>query len=229
MASLALTRPIYSQEGKIFLLQIYIGFISHKQLNHPSSLLFKEKLSFDIAFWLLNQMWIIFNSLGYALHRKWELPFWLLRAPAGAGSFEAAPCTEEPYFASPESKSQALAHLAQSLTFNLNSGSPRWRQSLYVVSFAGENCALIDTWRSAKKRKGNTKQLYNPASTFSRISIICDSLRGELGANERHADFNVTNVLNTLLMEGVWQCRKASMEVSESTEKERRICQDSSS
>lgn len=64
MASLALTRPIYSQEGKTSLLQIYISFISHKQFNGPSSLLFKEKLSFDITFPLLNQMWIIFNSLG---------------------------------------------------------------------------------------------------------------------------------------------------------------------
>lgn len=63
MASSALTRPIYSQEGKISLLQIYISFISHKQLNCPSSL--KEKLSFDITFPLLNQMWIILNSLGY--------------------------------------------------------------------------------------------------------------------------------------------------------------------
>lgn len=65
MASLALTRPFYSQEGKISLLQTYISFISHKQLNCPSTLLFKEKLSFDITFPLLNQMWIIFNSLGY--------------------------------------------------------------------------------------------------------------------------------------------------------------------
>lgn len=65
MASLALTRPIYSQEGKISRLQIYISFISHKQLNCPSSLLFKEKLSFDITFPLLNQMWIILSSLEY--------------------------------------------------------------------------------------------------------------------------------------------------------------------
>lgn len=214
MASLALTRPIYSQEGKISLLQIHISFISHKQLNHPSSLLFKEKLSFDIIF---PNSWIRcgFFSTAWdtALHRKWELllehkalfqPLW---APTSAGSFEATSCIKEPYFPSPESKSEALA---QSLTFNLNSGSPRWRQSLYVVSFAGENCALINTWRRAKKRKGNTNSYIiqlQPSAEFQLFvtssSSCTGSWKGELGAYQRHADFNVTNVLNTFLMEGV--------------------------
>lgn len=123
MASLALTRPIYSQGGKISLLQIYISFISHKQLNHPSSLLFKEKLSYDITF---PNSWIrcgLFSAWDMAVHRKWELLlehkalFWLLRAPSSAGSFEATPCIKEPFFPSPESKSEALAQsLAPSLS-----------------------------------------------------------------------------------------------------------------
>lgn len=78
---------------------------------------------------------------------------WQLQPVLLAGSFEPAPCIREPFLPSPQSKPISRAH---SLTFNLNSGCPRWRQSLYVVSFAGEHCALINTWRLAKKRKGNT-------------------------------------------------------------------------
>lgn len=85
-----------------------------------------------------------------------------------AGSSEAASHIKEPFLHSPQCKPASHPH---PLTFNLNRGCPRRRQSLYVVSFAGEHCALINTWKSAKKRKEN-KQLYNPAPTFSRISMV---------------------------------------------------------
>lgn len=120
-----------------------------------------------------------------------------------AGSFETTPCIKEPDFPSPRANPSPLPILLHSLTFNLNSSCPRRRQSLYVVSFAGENCALINTWRSAKKRKGNTNSYIihpQPSAEFQLCVITSSNCTGnwraELGAKQRHANFNIINVLN---------------------------------
>lgn len=146
-----------------------------------------------------------------ALRSKWELllehkaSFRLGRAQPVlvAGSFETTHCIKEPDFPSPRANPSPLPILLHSLTFNLNSSCPRRRQSLYVVSFAGENCALINTWRSAKKRKGKTNSYIihpQPSAEFQLCVITSSNCTGnwraELGAKQRHANFNVINVLN---------------------------------
>lgn len=153
------------------------SYISHKQSDGSDPLLFKQKVLFDIPFPFLNQMCFISNSLGQgptqqvgSASRAQSI---LLAAESCsqqlACSSEAAPHIKEPFLHSPQCKPASQPH---PLTFNLNSGCPRWRQSLYVVSFAGEHCALINTWKSAKRKERKHKQLYNPAPTFGRISMV---------------------------------------------------------
>lgn len=246
MASLALTRPIYLQERKI----------SPATDLYPASSLTNNLTVLTLSFSRKNcyltshfHSWVrcgLFSTARYtALHSKRELPlehkalFQLLRAPTKCWLLAALRqplALRCPTFPPQRANPSPLPILLHSLTFNLNSGCPRWRQSFYVVSFAGENCALINTWRSAKKRKGNTNSYViqlQPSAEFQ-LCVTCSSSctgywRAELGANPRHVDFSVTNVLNTFLMERVWQCRKPSMGASESTEKEGWMWQNSSS
>lgn len=152
------------------------NYISHKQSDSSDLLLFKQKVLSDIPFPFVNQMCFISNSLGQGPAQQVgsasRAQSMLLAAQSCsqqlAGSSKAALHIKEPFLHSPQCKPASHPH---PLTFNLNRGCPRRRQSLYVVSFAGEHCALINTWKSAKKRKEN-KQLYNPAPTFSRISMV---------------------------------------------------------
>lgn len=235
MASLALTRPMYLQEGKIFpATDLYPASSLTNNLT-ALTLSFSRKncyLTSDFHSWI--RCGLFSTAWDTALHSKQELLLehkkycfncWELQPVLVAGSFETALCIKEPYFPS-QANPSPLPILLHSLTFNLNSGCPRWRQSLYVVSFAGENCALINTWRSAKKRKGNTNSYIiqlQPSAEFqlcvTSSSSCTDNWRAELGANQRHMNFNVINVLNTFLMERVWQWEELSQELQKALKK----------
>lgn len=157
------------------------SFTSHKQSGCSDSLLFKGKLLFDITFPLLNQWGLFSSAWDTALHSKQELLleqkalFWLLRAPTGAGCWQLwdNPLHEGALLSLPREQIQVPCPFSCILSPLIWTVAVRDEDNPFTL-WASQEKTVLWLIPGDQPKKGKETQLYNPASIFSRISIMCD-------------------------------------------------------